>query len=367
MTREVGQALDFVVRRDDLRQSRFVDTDPKTLAPRDGDALLRVDAFAFTANNVTYAVAGEMMRYWSFFPAEEGWGRVPVWGFGEVIESRHPEVAEGERVYGYFPMSSYLRLQPGAISPQSFADVSPHRQGLPPVYNQYTRLANDPVHDPEREDARMLYWPLFVTSFLIDDFLADGEFFGAEAVLLSSASSKTSFALAFLLSRRRAGQAVVGLTSPSHREFVRGLGCYDEVVTYDEVTSLAADRPTAFVDMAGNGSLTAAIHRHFGSTLVHSAVVGMTHWEQAEREPDLPGPAPTFFFAPDRVAKRTGDWGPDGLQRRMAEVWRPFVDFTETRLEVVHGRGRKDVEKVYLDTLEGRARPDQGHVLTLHD
>ena len=36
--------------------------------------LLRVDEFALTANNITYAVAGESMRYWDFFPAEEGWG-----------------------------------------------------------------------------------------------------------------------------------------------------------------------------------------------------------------------------------------------------------------------------------------------------
>jgi hypothetical protein len=32
---------------------------------------------------------------------------------------------------------------------------------------------------------------------------------------------------------------------------------------------------------------------------------------------------------------------------------------------VTEGRGPADVQRVYLDTLNGRVRPEQGHILSL--
>ena len=57
---------------------------------------------------------------------------------------------------------------------------------------------------------------------------------------------------------------MIGLTSAANAGFVGSLGCYDEVVTYDRVTSLPPDLPVALVDMAGNSELRERLHRHFG-------------------------------------------------------------------------------------------------------
>ena len=103
-------------------------------------------------------------------------------------------------------------------------------------------------------DYQALLRPLFMLSFLVDDFLAENEFFGANSVMLSSASSKTAYGLAHLLHARRDGIKVIGLTSAPNVAFVESLGCYDEVVTYDAVTSMPADSPVAYVDMAGNSA-----------------------------------------------------------------------------------------------------------------
>ena len=67
---------------------------------------MKVDRFAFTANNITYAMLGDQLKYWQLFPAPEGFGNIPVWGFGRVIASKHPQVAEGELLFGYFPMAT---------------------------------------------------------------------------------------------------------------------------------------------------------------------------------------------------------------------------------------------------------------------
>jgi hypothetical protein len=354
--------VDFLVAKDDLKRCRFLDTPSPELEP--GQALLGVSAFGLTSNNITYAMFGEAMSYWNFFPAEDGWGRVPVWGFADVTASRLEELREGTRVYGYLPPSTEVVVSPQRVNARGFLDASPHRSQLPPAYNRYTLVEADPIYDAQQEDLQMLLRPLFFTAYLIDDFLADSECFGASTVVLSSASSKLASGLAFLLSRRE-GIDVVGLTSGASTEFARGLGVYDEVIAYDELDSLPKER-AVYVDMAGDGVLRGAVHGHFATDLVHSAVVGATHHERMGAVADsLPGPRPTFFFAPDRVTKRTADWGPDGLESRLADAWDPYVDWADGWLEVTHGRGAESVERAYLDLLAGRIDPARADVLSL--
>src|SRR5215813_9739150 len=180
-------AVDFLVRRDDLRTTRFAAPAPDRLDPADGQVLLRVDEFAFTANNITYAVAGDLLSYWKFFPAEPGWGRVPVWGYADAVASRCAGVREGARYYGYYPMSTHLVVEPANAGAAGFVDGAEHRKPMAGAYNQY-RASSDP-RDVRGEQAQMLLQPLFVTAFLIDDFLAQSRFFGARIAVLSSASS----------------------------------------------------------------------------------------------------------------------------------------------------------------------------------
>jgi hypothetical protein len=363
-TESLNESVDFVVDRSDLHRCQFVAARRAERLDA-GQVLLGVDAFAFTANNITYAVAGDMLSYWSFFPAAPGWGRIPVWGFADVLRSSHPRVAEGARVFGYLPMSTHLVIQVDVGGPGGFADAAPHRAALPPIYNQYVLTANDPGYERTHEDQQMLFRPLFMTAFLLDDFIADNAFFGACRVVLSSASSKTAFGLAFLLSARgRSHCEVVGLTSAANRAFVEGLGCYHRVVTYDQIGNLPLE-PVVFVDMAGDGTLTRALHHHYGNAMKHSCIVGMTHWEQRAQPMDLPGPTPTFFFAPTQLQKRTQELGAEGFQGLYRRAWREFVDFTRDRIRIVHSDGPAAVERVYRQTLDGHARPAEGHILSL--
>lgn len=358
-------SVDFLVRRDDLHRTMVAPAPAAPLA--DGQVRVKVDAFALTANNVTYAVFGDMLRYWEFFPAPEGWGRVPVWGFADVVESRHAGVAVGTRIYGYFPMSSYFVMQPGHVTASGFVDAVPHRQTLPPVYNSYLAAKTDPGYDPRQEDAQMLLRPLFMTAFLIDDFLEEQQFHGARAITLSSASSKTAIGLAALLSAR-AGRAyeVIGLTSPSNTRFVTGLGYYDRVVPYDALDTLPSDRPLVFVDMAGNGAVRDAVHRRAGDQLRYSCAVGGTHWGQVAPAPsDLPGAPPTFFFAPDRIRQRSEEWGMGELQARMGTAWKRLVGDLGRWLTVQRSRGPAAVERVYRAALDNTADPSIGSVLSL--
>jgi hypothetical protein len=302
------------------------------------------------------------MNYWNFFPAEEGGGRVPMWGFADVAASEADGIEEGTRLFGYLPPSSHLVVRPDRASASNFIDASPHRSELPAPYNRYVKVKGDPIYEKSNEDHQMLLWPLYFTSFMIDDFLGDEELFGAKSAVLSSASSRTSSSLAWLLSRRE-GVEVIGLTSPRNVEFVESLEVYDRTVPYEEIDSLDRD-PAVYVDMSGDAKVRSVVHEHFGDSLEHSSSVGLTHREDLGGIRELPGPKPAWFFAPDRLRKRAKDWGPEELNSRVADPWRPYVEWTGGWLEVVHDGGPEAIERIYLEMLDGKSDPAVGYVLS---
>lgn len=349
--------------RSDLTRTERQSQPAPELGP--GSVLLRVESFAVTANNVTYAVMGEGFGYWNFFPAPEGWGIVPMWGHAIVEASEHPDIAVGERVYGYLPMASHLRVEPGNISKGSFSDMAAHRQPMSPVYNQYRRLEGDPTHDPAREAQRMIFQPLFGTSFLIEAMFAKENWFGADTLVMTSASSKTSLALAHVARAKAPQIRRIGLTSAGNCEFVAKSGLYDEVLSYDEIGKLAGHNAVS-VDFAGNASVLRAIHEALGDGLKYSCLVGATHVDaRGQSDAPLPGPAPILFFAPDHMNAAVKEMGFDAFTASYNGAWRDFLVSTDGFMTVDERHGLAEAEAAFLSTLKGGAAPDQGIVVRL--
>ncbi len=355
--------MDLLINKTALAESKLADAPQAPLA--DGEARLNVDLFSLTANNVTYGAMGDFLKYWNFYPTqEEGFGRVPVWGFATVAESRAPGVGAGERVYGYLPMSNTFVVKAGERKHGGFSDISAHRTGLAPVYNRYEFNADDALYAKDTEALQVLFRPLFITSFLIDDFIADADWFGARQVIFSSASAKTAYVAALLMKKR--GQAkVIGLTSPGNVSFTQELGAYDEVLPYDAVSGMESSIPSVFVDIAGNSAVRAAVHAKFGDSLTYSCAVGATHWDAPRLSDALPGPQPRMFFAPDVVKKRMTDWGPAGFGQRVGEAWGNFLPFASRTTRIVEHGGLKAAGEVFADLASGKADPKDGHVIRL--
>lgn len=359
--------LDFLVAREDLRRTRFAPTQvPEGSELRSGEILLEIDRFGFSANNITYATLGDGMRYWQFFPAPEGWGRVPVWGYAVVVASAHDELEVGERVYGYLPMSTHLVVIADQIKTGGFIDAAPHRADLPAVYQRYTRLGTNP-DDPDAEDQQALWRPLFMTSFGAADFLADRGVFGAERIVVSSASSKTAMGTAFLLARDLEGVGIVGLTSARNVPFTERTGYYDRVLEYADLRELPADAPLLFVDFAGDDRLLSELQRQVGERLRRTVVVGATHWEQRPVGAAPDGGEAEFFFLPPWMEKRRSEWGSGEFARRYEQAWDSFLPTVERWMHIHHHRGADDVEAVYRRTLDGQVDPSVGEMLSLRD
>lgn len=336
--------------------------------PAEGEALLAIRRLALTTNNITYAAFGDAMRYWDFFPTGvDGWGQIPAWGFADVVASTVAGIDVGERIYGYFPIASHLRVQPVRVGERGFLDGSAHRAELASAYNQYSRCRADPSYAEADEDLVALLRPLYITAFFLADFLQDNAAFGAKRLLVSSASSKTAYGSARGL-HGQAGLQLVGLTSARHRGFVDGLGCYDRVLAYDELeTALAPDAPTLYLDFSGDAALRARVHRHLGAALVYDCHVGSAQTTAFVADAALPGPKPKFYFAPAQIRKRHAEWGPAVATQRYGQAEREF--FAQVRradwLRVVEERGFEAAQRVIAGLAAGRVDPRLGQVVLL--
>ena len=346
--------------------SRVQESDLPPLGP--GQVRFRIERFAVTANTVTYATTGDMLGYWDFFPSgAPGWGCVPAMGWAQVVESRHAGVPIGDRYYGWYPMARYLDM---TVTPTAdgLRDDGPHRAAHAPVYRAYLAAERDAFYQPgvDAEDRHALLRGLFITGWLAEDYFADNDWFGARRVLVLSASSKTAIGFAHCADAR-AGIEVIGVTSARNHAFTHALGCYDEVVTYDDVAAIPAGAPIVSIDMTGNGPILAAVHSHFGARLKHSMAIGRSHHEAPPPGRELPGSRPAFFFAPSQVSKRVQDWGARGYQERIAAALQAFVDWSGGWLQVQHLRGAAAAATTWREVHAGRAAPDVGHVVSMWD
>ena len=370
--------MEFQTDKDKLTASRLMgfgnDAEDFTLA--DGDILVRLERFAFTANNVTYGAIGKQIGYWQFFEpylnpgdTDTAWGIIPVWGFGVVEESQNPDIEAGERLYGYFPMAHYLQIAPTRISAERLVDGAPHRAELPAVYNNYARLGKA-AGDATADSLRALLNPLYGTSFCLCDALQEEDWHGGEQVVILSASSKTAIGLAYGLSKiEGARPKIVGLTSSSNADFVKKTGVYDSVISYDALDALP-NKPSVLVDMSGNRAVIGAVHARLGDNMRWCHNVGLTHWDDSETKDDpnatkIIRDRSAMFFAPGHIAQRSKEWGADAFNEKVTEFLAGGMAHARDWMEIKEVAGLENFKATYEAVLAGDIQPHEGIIVVL--
>ncbi len=360
--------LEFQVTRSNLHQFRLIESDALS-SIQNGEVLVRIERFSFTANNITYGVAGDQLGYWHFFPPHgedtSEQGILPVWGFAEVIESKSYELPMGDRLYGYFPPAEKLKMRPTNVSKGQFIDGSEHRSKLPPGYNVYRRVEAEPGYNRAMDNHRALLFPLHVTSFCLWDSLQDKSWYQAEQIIVLSASSKTSLGLGFALKEDANAPSTIGLTSTRNAEFVANTEYFDQTLTYDQLEKIDTSKPTVIVDMSGNGDLLGKLHKALGDSLKHCINVGMTHWDEGVQNKDINAEKSEFFFAPGHIQKRLKDWGPQGFAEKSGSFLMKSAQASANWLKVKEVEGLAELETYYPQILDGKFAPEEGLIIKL--
>lgn len=353
--------IEHQVNRNNIRETRWYEYEAPPL--EDGDVLLAIDKFAMTANNVTYAAFGDMMQYWNFFPANDGWGRVPMWGFATVAESKAEGVTPGQRVYGYVPASNAFIARKVTSAGIAFRDNADKRVGLSPIYNTYTFTTDDPAYTSDTEAQQMLFRPLFATGWWLADLICRHPA-ELKSALITSASSKTSLSMAWSLNSKDMSIETIGLTSSGNVDFTDGTGVYARTLSYDQIPGMQAAAPSSVTDMRGSPAIRAAVHTALESELAASITVGATEWEAKQTSEPLPGIEPEFFFAPDYIAKRMKEEGPAISSQVTADLVR-FYEASKAFVTPKTSTGADAIEAAWQTCLEGSVPPDTGLILTL--
>lgn len=352
----------FRVEKNDIYK---VKASQEPLAPlQEGEVRLAIAKYALTTNNITYAVSGFKLKYWNFFPSDEPYGIIPVWGYGTVEATEHPEIKVGERYYGYFPMAAYCTVSPSKIKSFGFSDGAAHRQEMAAVYNQYLRVEPESAQDPAIDNYTPIIKPLFATSFLIYQFLKSQAFLEAEQIIITSASSKTSLALAFNLHQHQTtdNKKIIGLTSSRNAQFVQGTGYYDRVLAYEEYQSVAKEK-SVIVDMSGNYGLLENLSNLLTEQIQHIALVGLTDWKAAGRFSSIP--KTQFFFAPNHFKTFYQEYGAERANQMLNEALVGFINDMKDLTELEFITDMDKLSQLYLEMVDGKVDPKKGYVVKI--
>lgn len=359
----------FQVNQSVFVRNRIAKTPASDLVIQQGDILVEIEKFAYTANNITYAVAGDMIGYWQFFPPvgidTDGWGVIPVWGFATVVESKTSDIPVGDRLFGYFPPAKHLKMKPVGINERRFIDGATHRGKLPVGYNLYQRVNNDKKYRSDFDRERMLLFPLHLTSFCLWDSLKEKDWYEAEQIIILSASSKTSTGLGYALQADENAPKVIGVTSSRNVDLVKKLNIYDTCLTYQEVTNIDASTPTVIVDMSGNNDILAALHILLGDQMKFTSKVGLTHWAKTKPQEGIISERSKFFFAPAHIQKRIEEWGADGFDERTASFLMQTAAKTKNWLRFKELSGLHELALIHPLVCAGVLPPDEGLIVNI--
>ena len=214
------------------------------------------------------------------------------------------------------------------------------------------------------EDQFSIFRPLFTTSFLNYHFLNDESFFSSEQIIITSASSKTSMGLAFLLKKYQNdhGKKIVGLTSERNLKFVESLHFYDEVLTYPSFENSLNNQPSAIVDMAGNSKLLARASDHLSENLKYVSLIGLTDWSSEKLFKEIPNSK--FFFAPTFAQKKIEEWGMEKMSQNIAIELTSFIAKSADWIDMVEVDSIDSFSNLYHEMLKGNVDPSKGYIVS---
>jgi len=79
----------------------------------------------------------------------------------------------------------------------------------------------------------------------------------------------------------------------------------------------------------------------------------------------FPGATPTFFFAPTQAQKRTEEWGPGEVQKRIGMGLKEFQIFSDQWMNIHREKGFEKIRKKFSEVVEDGVQPNTGLILSV--
>jgi hypothetical protein len=180
----------------------------------------------------------------------------PCWGRCKVYRSNHPNMQEGSTYYGFWPLAAYCVRSVCDVDDQAFIAYL----NLPTFSGPKEWLKLIKMEDDSNAMDNYEYMKIGIT---YARELEDMNYFDAERLVISSASSASGQIIAMCLKELNPSFTVIGLTSERNLEFVKQFSYFDEVYPYDEIKSGPNANKSLYFDALGWESVTKDVFEHF--------------------------------------------------------------------------------------------------------
>jgi hypothetical protein len=180
----------------------------------------------------------------------------PCWGRCKVYRSNHPDIQEGSTYYGFWPLAAYCVRSVCDVDDQAFIAYL----NLPTFSGPKEWLKLIKMEDDSNAMDNYEYMKIGIT---YARELEDMNYFDAERLVISSASSASGQIIAMCLKELNPSFTVIGLTSERNLEFVKQFSYFDEVYPYDEIKSGPNANKSLYFDALGWESVTKDVFEHF--------------------------------------------------------------------------------------------------------
>jgi hypothetical protein len=344
----------------------------------EGKVLMRVDKFGFSHMSLGYLMKGftrTFAGYHNFYKSSQGdnFYRSACWGYATVVESAHPKVAVGTRLYGLVPPSKYeVQSVSGFIKgSKGEPSIVEMEMGENVPYNmrrfQEMEVVEGNNDDPVVEDWRIVVKEIYTMAFYMDEQLLV-ETGMINSVIISCASSKTALALAYCL-RMREMRYVVGFTSKEHLDFVKSTGLYHDVFCYDDVDKLPTDHTVVYMDFKCDGELRQRITLKMGTNLMYNMVVGPAAFQKRQKDQIFEKRARQVLFdeATWRERRRmVAEVTKTGRNEKLKYSYKSFVERMKQYIKLRHTNGAGALTKMYDNVYSNTASPSEAFVCSLH-
>jgi len=323
---------------------------------------------------------------------EDTYVHPPVWGICKVIRSNNDDIPVGTHYFGQLPMGERASFETATVKKEEDDDgtMTIHRPETNPSYNVFSRIDPDDAYmSKEYGGLAVVCFPGIVTGFGLYFHLIGNDYFGgAETIVLTSASSKVSLALAlFLKEKGENKKKVIGYTSKGNKEFCQKTGLYDTVLEYDD--KLSTEGKVVMIDVAGVGKVyqdnkasndivkllcvgnststpdaesTFATFSYIATFKMILSMMGAPSWIRGWMNPTQ-----ELYLIMDTSAELKAKWGSEKYKATIEEYTRTFCEaaLSNKWMSTRNCETEESIEQAFADIMNGTVPPTEAVVLNV--
>ena len=310
-----------------------------------------------------------------------------VWGIAEVTSTTIEGVEVGAQYLGLLPIGDSVSFAK-ASSKKEDGSIVVDRPATFAAYNSFNKIESDTAMSTscEYSDLALVCFPGIVTGHGLYFRMLEQNCYDADAVVITSASSKVALAMALYMKndphKKFENIPIIGCTSNNNMQFCKQTGLYDTLFCYDDI--LPPEKKYVIVDIAGRADVYTRNKNEEGFGITKLLVVGNSSGIEDKKgtfsaftayakikmimgmmglPPRLhswmPRPTQELYLIWEDMAAMEKKWGKDKVKDVQRESSFTFCKAAKEWMSIREAKTEEEIGKAFVDILEGSVPPSE--------